>query len=150
MAGHSRRQQKLLPSSAHKAFCPAPLSSLDGRQPPEQADTIFKWLRGCMALNPLRCYVNASSPEQRSSFRAIQPLNTSNVIPTCSGDCRPSIWRVRTRRNASCGALGVRGAFPPSAAMAMMVFCSLSEHEPLFLVELRHIGHRQKALDETS
>jgi hypothetical protein len=91
MADHSRRQQKSPPSAAHKAFCPAPLSSLDGQQPPEQADTIFKGLRGCMALITLRCYGDASSPEQRSSLRAIQPLNTPNVISACSGDHRPSI-----------------------------------------------------------
>jgi hypothetical protein len=41
---------------------------------------------------------------------------------------------------------GVRGAFPPFAAMVVTVFCSLPEHEPLFLVEPRHSGYRQKAL----
>jgi hypothetical protein len=42
---------------------------------------------------------------------------------------------------------GVRGAFPPSVAMVVMVFCSLPEYEPLFPVELRHTsGYRQKAL----
>ena len=42
---------------------------------------------------------------------------------------------------------GVRGAFPPSAAMVVTVFCrSLPEHEPLFLVDPQHSGYRQKAL----
>jgi hypothetical protein len=108
MAGHSQRRQKLPPSAAHKALCPAPSSSLDGQQPPEQADTIFKGLRGCMcmALITLRCYGDASSPEQRSALRDIHPLNTPNIISACSGYHRPSIWRVGTRRNALCGALG--------------------------------------------
>ncbi len=56
------------------------------------------------------------------------------------------------RCNASCEALG--GAFPPSAAMVVTVFSSmvvtvfssLLEHEPLFPVEPRHSGYRQKAL----
>ena len=30
--------------------------------------------------------------------------------------------------------------------MVVMVFCSLPEHEPLFLIEPRHSGYRQKAL----
>ena len=38
MADHSRRQQKLPPSAAHKALHPAPSSLIDGRQPPEPAD----------------------------------------------------------------------------------------------------------------
>ena len=74
-------------------------------------------------------------------MRAIHPINTPKIISACSGGRRPSIGRVSTRRNASCGALGVRGAFPPSAAMVVMVFCRLPEHEPLFPVE-----PQQKAL----
>jgi hypothetical protein len=101
-----RCRRKCPPNAPHEALRPAPSSSLDGRRPPEQADTIFKGLRGCMALITLRCYGDASSPEQRSALRAMHPLNTPIIISACSGDCRPSIWRVGTRRNASCGALG--------------------------------------------
>ena len=56
-----------------------------------------------------------------------------------------------TRRNeAQCLVWGFRGAFPPSAAMVVTVFCSLPEHEPLIPVELWHSGYHQKALDKTS
>jgi hypothetical protein len=106
MAEHSWHRQTLPPSAAHKALRPAPSSLLDGQRPPKQADTFFKGLRGCMALITLRCYGDASSPEQRSALRATHPLNTPNIISACLGDCRPSIWCVGTRRNASCGALG--------------------------------------------
>jgi hypothetical protein len=54
-------------------------------------DTICKGLRGCMALTTLRCYGDASSPEQRSALRAIHPLNNPNIISACPGDRRPSI-----------------------------------------------------------
>ena len=94
------------PSAAHKALRPAPSSLIDGRPPPEQADVIFSGVRGCMALNTLRCYGDASSPEQRSALRAIHPLNTPKIISNCSGGHCPSICRVSTRRTASCGALG--------------------------------------------
>jgi hypothetical protein len=42
--------------------------------------------------------------------------------------------------------VGRSGAFPSSAAMVVTVFCSLPEHKPLFPVEPRHSGYRQKAL----
>jgi hypothetical protein len=50
------------------------------------------------------------------------------------------------QHEAQCLVWGVRGAFPPSAAMVVMVFCSVPEHEPLFPVEPWHIGYHQKAL----
>jgi hypothetical protein len=50
MADHSRRRRKCPPNAPHEALRPAPSSSLDWRRPPEQADTIFKGLSGCMAL----------------------------------------------------------------------------------------------------
>ena len=106
IADHSRRRQKSPPSAAHKALRPAPSSSLDGWRPPEQADLFFKGLRGCTALKTLWCYGDASSPKQRSTLRAKHPLNTPKIISTCSGDSHPSIWRVSTRRIASCGVLG--------------------------------------------
>jgi len=107
MADHSRHRRKCPPNAPHEVLRSAPSSSLDGRRPPKQADTIFKGLRVCMALITPRCYgEDASSPEQRSALRAIHPHNTPNIISACSGDCCPSIWRVRMRRNTSCGALG--------------------------------------------
>jgi hypothetical protein len=36
------------------------------------------------------------------------------------------------QNKVQCLVWGIRGAFPPSAAMIVMVFCSLPEHEPLF------------------
>ena len=50
------------------------------------------------------------------------------------------------QNKVQCLVWGVRGAFPPSAAMVVTLFCSLPEHEPLFPVEPRHSGYRQKAL----
>jgi len=53
---------------------------------------------------------------------------------------------LKRQNEAQCLVWGVRGAFPPSAAMVVTLFCSLPEHEPLFPVEPRHSGYRQKAL----
>jgi len=108
MADHIRlrHRRKCPPNAPHEALRPAPSSLLDGRWPPEQADITFKGLRGCVVLITLRCYGDVSSPEQRSALRTIHPLNTPKIISACSGDRRPSIWSVGTRRNASCGALG--------------------------------------------
>ena len=52
-----------------------------------------------------------------------------------------------TRRNeAQCLVRGITRAFPLSTAMVVTVLSSLPEHEPLFPVEPRHSGYRQKAL----
>jgi hypothetical protein len=53
-----------------------------------------------------------------------------------------------TRWNgAQCLVWGVRGAFTPSAAMVVTVFCSLPEQAPLFLVELQQrVGIARKLL----
>ena len=106
MADHSRRWQKCPPNAPHEAFRLVPTHQIDVWRTPEQADTIFKGLRGCMALITLRCYGDASLPEQRSALRAIHPLNTPNIISACSGDCHPWIWCIGMRQNALCGALG--------------------------------------------
>jgi hypothetical protein len=107
IADHSRRRQKLPPSVSHIKPCATRrhLRSM-GDDPPSKQIFFLKGLRGCMALNTLQCYGDASSPEQRSTLRAIHPLNTPKIISDCSGGRCPSIWRVSTRRNASCGALG--------------------------------------------
>jgi len=96
----------ILSVTDQQALRPTPSSSLDGLQLPKLVETIFKGLRGCMALIILRCYGDASFLEQRSALRAIHPLNTPNIISACSGDRHPSILCIGTRRNASCGALG--------------------------------------------
>ena len=40
---------------------------------------------------------------------------------------------------------GVRGAFPPSVAMVVTVFCSLPAQELFFLIESRHSGHPESS-----
>jgi len=76
MANHSRRRQKFPPNAPHDALRFAPSSSHNGWQPPELADTIFKGLRGCMALITLRCNGDASSSEQTrwGSYTPSTPL----------------------------------------------------------------------------
>ncbi len=134
---------EIAPSATHKALRPVPSSSLDGWWPPEQAYIFFKGLRGCTALKTLRCYGDASSPKQRSALRAIHPHNAPKLYPLA--------WGVITHLSdaSAWGAMphvGCSGEFPPSAAMVVMVFCSLPEQEPLLPVEPRHSGYRQKAL----
>ena len=147
MADHSQRQQKSPPSTTHKALHPAPSSSIDGRRPPEQADIFFKGLRGCMALSTLRCYDDASSPEQ--SKERIEghtpPQHPLNYIRLRWGSLPINLTR---QHKAQCLVCGVRGTFPPSAAMVVTVFCSVPEHKPLFPVEPwhSHSGYHQKAL----
>jgi len=53
---------------------------------------------------------------------------------------------LKRQNEAQCLVWGVRGAFPPSAAMVVTLFCSLPEHEPLFPVEPWHSEYHQKAL----
>ena len=144
MANHSRCQRKRPPNAPHKALRPTPSFLLDGRWPPELADTNFKRLRGCMALITIRCYGDASSPEQRSALRAIHPLNTPNIISACSGDHCPSIWRVGMRRNALCGALGGHFCCRRPWLWRCFVACRSTKH--FFPVELRHSGYCQKVL----
>ena len=96
-----------------------------------------------MALNTLRCYGDASPPEQRSAMRAINPLNTPNIIRLLRGSLPINLM---PQHEAQCLMWGVRWAFLPSAAMVVTVFCSVPEHEPLFLVEPQHSGYCQKAL----
>jgi hypothetical protein len=137
MADHSQRQQKSPPNAAHKALRPKPSSSLDGWRPPKQADIISKGLRGCTALKTLRCYGDASSPKQRSALRAIHPLNTPKIISACSGGHRPSIWRVSTRRNASCGAFGGVSAL---GGHGCDVFCSCRSTDHFFRLNHGIVG----------
>ena len=129
ISNHSRHWQKWHPSAAHKALHPAPSSSIDGRQPPEQVDIICKGLRECMALKTLRCYSNASLPEQRSTLRAIPPQHPQYYIRLLGGSSPINMMR---RHEAQCLVWGVRGAFLLLAAMVVMVFCSVPEHKPFF------------------
>ncbi len=79
-----------------------------------------------MALITLRCYGDASSPEQRSAFEGhTPPQHPQNYIPLLEGSSPINLTR---RNEAQCLVWGVRGAFPPSAAMVVRVFCSLPEH----------------------
>ncbi len=144
MADHSRRRQKSPPSAAHNALHPALSSSLDGRQSPKQADIIVKGLRGCMALKTLQCYNDASSRKTKECIEDhTPPQHPQNYICLLGGS---SPINLMCQHEAQCLMWGFRGAFPPSAAMVVMVFCSMPEHEPLFLVEPRHSGYHQKAL----
>jgi hypothetical protein len=128
MSDHSQRRQKSPPSAAHKALRPAPSSSIDGWRPPKQADIFFKegvycpqhtpMLQGCIITGTKRCIEGHTPPQHPQNY--IRLLRGSSPIWT------PSAF--------------------PSAAMVVTVFCSVPEHEPLFLVEPRHSGYRQKAL----
>jgi hypothetical protein len=92
---------------------------------------------GCMALITLRCYGDASSPEQRSALRAIHPPQHPQHYICLLGGSGSSPINLTRRHEAQCLVWGVRGVFPPSAAMVVTVFCSVPEHKPLFLVEPR-------------
>ena len=107
MADHSQRRQKSPTSAAHKALRPTPSSSIEGRRPPEQAEF---FLRGWGGVWPsthsdVMAIHHCWDPGQRSALRAIHPPNTPKIKSYCSGGHCPSIWRVSTRRTASCGAL---------------------------------------------
>ena len=142
MADHSHRRRKCPPNAPHEELRPMSSSLLDGRKTSEQADTIFKRLRGCMALITFRCYGNASSPEQRSALRAIHPLNTHYIL--LLGGLLPI--NLTRWNEAQCLVWGIRGAFPPAATMVVTVFCSLPEHEPLFPVNQGIVGIARKLL----
>jgi hypothetical protein len=144
MADHSRRWRKCPPNAPHEALRPAPSSSLDGWWPPEQADTIFKGLRGCMALihTPmLRWCIIAGTNERFEGHTP--PQHPQHYIRLLGGSSPINLTRWN---EAQCLVWGITGAFPPSAAMVVTVFYSLPEHEPLFPVVPRHSGNRQKAL----
>jgi len=57
------------------------------------------------------------------------PQHPQNYIRLLGG---PSPINLTRRNEAQCLMWGIRGAFPPSAAMVVTVFCRLPEHEPLF------------------
>ena len=144
MADHSRRRRKCPPNAPHEALRPAPSSSLDGRRPPEQVDTIFKGLSGCMALihTPMlrRCII-AGTKERFEGHTP--PQHPQHYIRLLGGSLPINLT---CRNEAQCLVWGVTGAFPPSAAMVVTVIASLPEHEPLLPVQPRHSGYRQKAL----
>jgi hypothetical protein len=144
MADHSRRRRKCPPNAPHEALHPAPLSSLDGRRPPEQADTIFKGLRGCMALihTPMlrRCIIAGT----KECFEGRTPPQHPQHYIRLLGESLPI--NLTHRNKAQCLVWGITGAFPPSAAMVVTVISSLPEHKPIFPVEPWQSGYRQKAL----
>ena len=95
---------------------------------------LFRGWGGVCPSSTLRCYGDASSslPEQRSTLRAIHPP----LSPLARGI-------VAHQSDASCGALW--GHFRRRRPWLWRCFI-LPEHEPLFPVEPRHSGYRQKAL----
>ena len=136
MADHSRRRRKCPPNAPHEALRPAPSSSLDGRQPPEQAGTIFKGLR---VYGPH--HTPAGTKERFEGHTP--PQHPQHYIRLLGGSSPINLTR---RNKAQCLVWGGRGVFPLSAAMVVTVFCSLPEHEQLFPVEPRHSGYSQNAL----
>ena len=80
----------------------------------------FLWgVIGCMALKTLRCCGGASSPEQRSVLRAINPTTPHKKHIRLLGGLSPI---DPTRRRARlCLALVSRGPFPPAAVMVGLV-----------------------------
>ncbi len=146
MTDHSRRRQKLPPSAAHNALRPTLSSSLYGWWPPEQVDIIFKGLRGCEALKILRCYSDASSPEQMSTSRAIHPLNTPTIISACSGGRHPSNWHISTRRNTLCGVLGGYFCHRRPWLWPCFVFCSCRSTNHFLRLNHSKVGIARKLL----
>ena len=143
MADHSRRRRKCPPNAPHEELRPAPSSLLDEQQPPEQADTIFKGLRvyGPHHTPMLRQCIISGTKERFESHTP--PQHPQQYIRLLGGLAPINLTRLN---EAQCLVWGIRGAFPPLAAMVVKVFCNLPEHKPLYPVEPRHSGYRQKAL----
>ena len=144
MADHSRCRRKCPPDAPHEALRPAPLSSLDERWPPEQVNTIFKGLRGCMALihTPMlrRCIIAGT----KERFEGLTPPQHPQHYIRLLGGLSPI--NLTRRNKAQCLVCGVTGALPLSAAMVVTVFYSLPEHEPLFRLNHQIMGISRKLL----
>ncbi len=127
MANHSRRRRKRPPNAPHEALRPAPSSLLNERWPPEQADTIFTGLSGCMALihTPmLRWCIIAGTKERFEGHTP--PQHPQHYIRLLGGSSPINLTRWN---EAQCLVWGVTGAFPPSAAMVVTVFtCWSTNH----------------------
>jgi hypothetical protein len=97
-----------------------PTHRIDLGRSPKQADMLLEgWMIGCMAFKALLCSGDASSPEQRSALRAIDPspphknhirlLGGSSLInPTCRRGTQGLLWASR-------------GLFLSTAAMVRLV-----------------------------
>ena len=59
---HGRPRRKCPPNAPHEALRLVLTRQIDGQRPPEQSDIILGVLRGCMALNVLRCSGDDASP----------------------------------------------------------------------------------------
>ena len=144
MADHSRRQRKCPPNAPPEALHPAPSSSLDGQQPPEQADTIFKGLSGCMALihTPMlrRCII-AGTKERFEG--GTPPQHPQNYIRLLGGSSPINLTR---RNEAQCLVWGVRWAFLPSTAMVVTVFVACRSTNHFFQLNHGIVGIARKLL----
>ena len=122
MADHSQCQQKLPPSAAHKAFCHAPSSFLKG-------------LRGCIALITLQSYGGASLPEQRSTLRAIHPLNGGSLH-----------INLMHQNEAQCLVWGVRGYFHHRQSWLWRCFAACQSRNHFFRLNYSILGIIRKLL----
>jgi hypothetical protein len=80
-----------------------------------------------MALKTFRCCGDASSPEQRSTLRAIITINPPKKYIRKPGGLSPI--HLKRRRGAQGLTWGASGPFPPAAAMVVavvmpVVFCA--------------------------
>ena len=93
-------------------------------------NTIFKGLRGCMALihTPMlrRCIIAGT----KERFEGLTPPQHPQHYIRLLGGLSPI--NLTRRNKAQCLVCGVTGALPLSAAMFVTVFYSLPEHKPLF------------------
>ncbi len=100
---------------------------LKGDNPPSKWIYFLGLLRVLMALKTLRCCGNSSSPEQRSTLRAINTLNPPQNYICKLGGLSP----IHSTRQCRAQGLrwGARGPSPPVAAMVVavvtpVVFCA--------------------------
>ena len=124
---------------------------------PTTADTGRNWLRsmgdgpmsrvegvfGSQHSPMLRRYIIART-RTKERFERHKPPQHPQKYTRLLG--RSSPINLMCRHEAQCLVWGVQGTFPPLAAMVVMLFCSVPEHEPLFFVEPQQSGYRQKAL----
>ena len=96
-----------------------------------------------MALNRLRCYGDASPPEQRSAMRAINPLNTPNIIRLLRGSLPINLM---PQHEAQCLMWGVRWAFLLSVAMVVTVFVVCRSTNHFFWLNHSIVGIARKLL----
>ena len=125
MADRSQRRQKLHPSATHKPFRPEPSSSLDGRRPPGWRGVWPSSHSDVMAVH---------QHHLRNKGALWGPYHTLPQHPQHYNYIRLLGWlshiNLALRNEAQCLVWGVRGAFPPSAAMVVTVFaaCRSTNH----------------------